>query len=89
MEDIYERLTNTLLEKNQSLLYSQARTWVELLWDDFETTRAKAGYKYRGKELTEQIVNHWINQYGDRLHEFVTNNPKYRDYVNFDNGLKH
>lgn len=31
MNDIFEKLTKELLEKNTSLSYSQARTWIELL----------------------------------------------------------
>ncbi len=49
MDEYFERLTSYLLEKNASLAYAQARTWVELLWEDFETTYARAGYSYKGK----------------------------------------
>ncbi|QOR67088.1 YfhJ family protein [Cytobacillus suaedae] len=89
MNDYYERLTAYLLEKNSSLSYAQAKTWIELLWDDFETTYAKAGYEYKGKELTEKIVTQWINHYGSNLHEFVTNNPKYKHLLNQDDYLQH
>jgi len=89
MDDYFERLTNYLLEKNHSLAYAQARTWVELLWEDFETTYARAGYRYRGKELTERVVRQWIDQYGARLHEFQTNNPKYKHLLNQNNYLQH
>jgi hypothetical protein len=40
MNDYYERLAKLLLEKNEMLSYHQARTWVELMWEDFETTAA-------------------------------------------------
>jgi hypothetical protein len=89
MNDYFERLTNYLLEKNKSLAYAQARTWVELLWEDFETTYARAGYSYKGKEMTERVVRQWIDQYGERLHEFTTNNPKYKHLLNQEDYLKH
>ncbi|WP_102347643.1 YfhJ family protein [Bacillus sp. Marseille-P3661] len=89
MNDLFERLSNDLLKVNDSLSYAQARTWVEVLWEDFETTRAKAGYDYKGKAMTEQIVKQWIKNYGPRLHEFVTNNPKYEHLLNHKNHLMH
>jgi hypothetical protein len=89
MNEYFERLTNYLLEKNPSLAYAQARTWVELLWEDFETTYARAGYEYRGKELTEKVVRQWIDRYGTTLHKFQTNNPKYKHLLNRDDYLKH
>jgi hypothetical protein len=84
MNDYHERLTKMLLDKNNQLSYNQARTWVELLWDDFETTYAKAGRQYKGSEMAERIVRQWIDNYGDKLHEFVATNPKYKDYFNQD-----
>ena len=48
MNDIYETLTKELLDKNDKLSYAQARAWVELLWEDFQTTYAKSG-RYRNK----------------------------------------
>jgi len=78
MNDIYERLTKLLLTQNNSLSYDQARTWVELLWEDFESTYAKAGYEYKGKEMTERVVRQMIQQYGPNLHDFVARNPKYK-----------
>lgn len=89
MNEYFDHLTNRLLEKNNSLSWDQARTWVELLWEDFETTYAKAGYSYKGKEMTERIVLQWIENYGEKLHEFVTNNPKYKDLLNKDDYPKH
>ncbi|MBB5326141.1 hypothetical protein HNQ34_003260 [Anoxybacillus tepidamans] len=89
MNEYFARLTNYLLEKNDSLTYAQARTWVELLWEDFETTYARAGYSYKGKELTEKVVRQWIDQYGARLHEFQTMNPKYKHLLNQNDYLKH
>jgi len=89
MNEYFERLTNYLLEKNDSLAYAQARTWVELLWEDFETTYARAGYSYTGKELTENVVRQWLDQYGAQLHEFRTENPKYKHLLNQEDYLKH
>ncbi|MGZ9871436.1 YfhJ family protein [Priestia endophytica] len=89
MEDIFERLTTMLLEKNDSLSYAKARTWIELLWEDFEATSAKAGREYKGQELTEQIVTNWINHYGPRLHEFKTSNPKFKALMDSKDDLKH
>ncbi|WML57369.1 YfhJ family protein [Neobacillus sp. PS2-9] len=77
-----EELTRLLLEKNNELSFDQARTWVELLWDDFETSYAKAGREYKGSEMTEKIVRQWIENYGNRLHDFVTTNPKYKHFLN-------
>lgn len=89
MNDIHRRLAGQLLELNESLSFAQSLAWVELLWDDFETSRAKAGYSYKGKEMTEQIVVQWIKNYGPRLHEFIATNPKYKHMLNRDDYLKH
>ncbi len=43
MNELFHQLAEALLEKNGQLNYEEARTWVEILWEDFETTRAKAG----------------------------------------------
>ncbi|MEH7274864.1 YfhJ family protein [Neobacillus vireti] len=80
MNDYHERLSRLLVEKNNQLSYNQARTWVELMWEDFESTAAKAGREFLGSEMTERIVRQWIENYGDRLHEFVAKNPKYKDF---------
>ena len=71
------KLTEELLEKNPFLSENKARTWIELLWSDFEATYAKAGYVYRGAEYTERIIRQWIESYGDKIHEFAGRNPKY------------
>ncbi|WP_026690867.1 YfhJ family protein [Alteribacter aurantiacus] len=80
MNDYFDRLTNRLLEKNDQMTSVEARRWVELLWEDFESTYAKAGRKYRGKEMTEMILLQWINQYGSRLHEVMLQNPKFKQH---------
>ncbi|MDL4841870.1 YfhJ family protein [Aquibacillus rhizosphaerae] len=89
MEEIFERLADRLYDKNKTLTIDEARTWVELLWEDFETTRAKAGRKYKGKEMTEQIVIRWIDHYGPKLHDFIDNNPKYKKMFDQENQQLH
>ncbi|MDI3409837.1 YfhJ family protein [Bacillus sonorensis] len=89
MEEHFEKLTNALLEKNHMLSYAQARTWVELLWEDFESTFAKAYHPYRGKELTERVVLEWIDHYGRHLHLFQTDKSSFQDLFSTDNGLLH
>lgn len=79
MNDYHERLTQLLLDKNDFLTSAQARIWVELLWDDFQTTSAKTG-TYQSCEITQRVVKQWIEQYGEHLHEFVAENPKYKEY---------
>ncbi|WP_226585131.1 YfhJ family protein [Halobacillus litoralis] len=81
MNEIYQRLAERLYKKNGHLTIEEALTWVELLWEDFESTRAKAGHDYQGKQLTEQIVTQWIEHYGPKLHDFVATNPKYKQML--------
>ncbi|RXJ00395.1 hypothetical protein DS745_12765 [Anaerobacillus alkaliphilus] len=78
MEDIFERLTENLMSKNSELTYDLARSWVEALWEDFESTRAKAGREYEGQAVTERIVTQFIDNYGSRLHEFASKNEKFK-----------
>lgn len=87
MNDYIENLTEKLLKKNEQITYEQALTWVELLWEDFETTYAKAGYKYAGEEMTLYVVRTWIDRYGERLHEFIAQNSKYKHLFNNHNML--
>lgn len=82
MNDYHEMLTKKLLEKNDQVSYEQALTWIELLWEDFETTYAKAGHKYAGEEMTFRVVDTWIDHYGEKLHEFIAENPKYKHLLN-------
>jgi hypothetical protein len=89
MSDYHKRLTNYLLEKNDFLSYAQARIWVELLWDDFETTYARAGHEYLGSEATERVVKQWIKQYGESLHEFAGQYSKYKEYFEPDKNTLH
>ncbi|SFC85115.1 WVELL protein [Bacillus sp. OV322] len=87
MKEYQERLTQSLLEKNDQITFNQAMTWVELLWEDFEATYAKAGHEYAGEEMTAKVVKQWIDNYGDRLHEFIARNPKYEHLLNQKNNL--
>ncbi|MGE6631785.1 YfhJ family protein [Bacillus sp. NPDC077027] len=89
MDRYFERLTEHLMEKNNMLTYDEARTWVELLWSDFETTYAKAGRKYKGKETTERIVLEWIEHYGDQLHLFQSKYSKANEHLQNNRGLLH
>lgn len=77
MEQKINELIAQLRVKNPSVSEQKARVWIELLWSDFESTYAKAGYEYRGGEMTEKIILQWIESYGSELHEFAGRNPKY------------
>lgn len=77
MDERIERLTNALLAKNKNLSVAKARTWMELLWSDFESSSARAGYGPANKDVVENIIKQWIQAYGAELHEFAGRNPKY------------
>ncbi|WP_088072336.1 YfhJ family protein [Gottfriedia luciferensis] len=68
MEKYLEQLTELLLKENNQLTYSQAKIWVEWLWEDFEATYAKAG-EYHGEQMSKKVVQQFILQYGKYLHE--------------------
>ncbi|MBM7693606.1 hypothetical protein JOC77_003050 [Peribacillus deserti] len=87
MNNYIEVLTNLLLEKNQKLSSARAKTWVELLWEDFEATYAKAGHEYRGSEMTEKYVRQFIESYGENLHDFMANNPKYKHLLDSEDSV--
>ncbi len=87
MNDYQDQLVKLLLDKNEHLSVDKAQTFVELLWEDFEATYAKAGRDYKGAEMTERIVRQWIEQYGPNLHEFVARNPKYKHLLEGNEGL--
>ncbi|MDX8047659.1 YfhJ family protein [Gracilibacillus sp. S3-1-1] len=89
MQEEIKILAEELHEKNPSLTILEARSWVELLWEDFESTRAKAGREYEGVEVTKKIVRHWIEQYGDKLNDFATRYPKYQQLINGGNSRLH
>ena len=44
MQQSLDKLTQELLAKNPEMSVGRARTWVELLWSDYESTSAKAGF---------------------------------------------
>lgn len=77
MEQHIQQLTEELLAKNPEMSVGRARTWVELLWSDFESTSAKAGHSFRGADYTANLVRQLITSYGDKLHLFAGRNPKY------------
>ena len=87
MQQSFERLTEQLLAKNPEMSVGRARTFVELLWSDFESTSAKAGYSFRGAEYTENLVRQLINSYGDKLHLFAAKNPKYAHLLDASDDL--
>ncbi|MFC7373625.1 YfhJ family protein [Fictibacillus iocasae] len=80
MEERFNRLAEQLIHINRSLSKEQALTWVEGLWEDFESSRARAGYDYAGQDATEAMVLSWIKSYGPRLHEYSSDNPKFQRY---------
>ncbi|WP_313893645.1 YfhJ family protein [Psychrobacillus sp.] len=82
-----DNLTKQLLEKNDQLSASKARVWIELLWSDFESSYARAGYDYKGTAVTEMVIKKWIEGYGDQLHEFAHTNEKYKHLLEVDDFL--
>ena len=81
------KLTEELLKKNPNMSVGRARTFVELLWSDYESTSAKAGYTFRGVEYTENLVRQLIISYGDKLHLFAAKNPKYAHLLDASDDL--
>lgn len=77
MKELIEQLTIELQGKNPNISEEKARTWIELLASDFESSYAKAGYDYQGTEVVEKVVRQWIESYGENIHEFAASNPKY------------
>jgi len=89
MEKYLEQLTELLLKENSHLTYSQARIWVEWLWEDFEATYAKAG-EYHGEQMSKKVVTQFIYQYGKYLHETelkIAKPPGYQIEKSNDNRL--
>ena len=84
MQQTIENLTNQLLEKNDQLSATKARAWIELLWSDFESSYARAGYEYKGATVTEMVIKKWIEGYGAQLHEFASSNEKYKHLLEAD-----
>ncbi|MER2261620.1 MAG: YfhJ family protein [Psychrobacillus sp.] len=84
METKINELTDLLLEKNEKLSFEKARAWIELLWSDFESSYARAGYEYKGAAVTEMVIKKWIEGYGGQLHEFAGTNEKYKHLLETD-----
>jgi hypothetical protein len=84
MEERFDKLARQLQKVNDSLSYEEAREWVEGLWEDFEATRARAGYEYEGQDVTEKMVTQLISAYGHKLHEYFSNNPKFQRFIKKD-----
>lgn len=87
MQTIIDELTKQLLDKNDQLSASKARAWIELLWSDFESSYARAGYEYKGAAVTEMVIKKWIEGYGKQLHEFASSNEKYKHLLETDDFL--
>ncbi|EUJ29123.1 hypothetical protein MFLO_11060 [Listeria floridensis FSL S10-1187] len=68
MNQYVEELTKALEAKNPNLTHDQALWWIEMLWSDFESSYAKAGYPYRGAEYAADYVKRQIEQHGATLH---------------------
>ncbi|MDN7247453.1 YfhJ family protein [Planococcus shenhongbingii] len=85
MNEMIDQLILELREKNPNLTEEKARTWIELLVSDFESSYAKAGYDYQGSAVVEKVIRQWITSYGDKIHEFAGRNPKYAHLLNEQN----
>ncbi|EMG26712.1 hypothetical protein X560_2410 [Listeria fleischmannii 1991] len=68
MNEYIEELVELLLSKNPNLTEEKALWWIEMLWSDFESSYAKAGYPYRGKEYAYDYVKQQIERHGKMLH---------------------
>ncbi|WP_088810920.1 MULTISPECIES: YfhJ family protein [Listeria] len=68
MNEYVEELVQLLQAKNPSLDKEKALFWVEMLWSDFESSYAKAGYPYRGPEYAYEYVKQQIERHGAVLH---------------------
>ncbi|OGX78490.1 hypothetical protein EVJ27_12020 [Exiguobacterium sp. SH3S2] len=79
--DQYKRLAEILRDKNDLLNEDEALTWVEVLWEDFETTLARAGEPYPGEAKSFQYVVQQIDAYGAQLHLFQTKNEKFKHLI--------
>jgi len=77
-EQALQQLAEELLQVNEVLTPEEALTWVEVLWEDFEATLARAGEKYQGEAVAVHFVEQQIKQYGAMLHRFNTTNEKFK-----------
>ena len=85
--DMTERLAARLMENNDQLSAHSARTWIELMVSDIESSYAKAGYGLMDEEQSAQMILRWIDAYGGRLDEFVASNPRIRELLGEDGPL--
>lgn len=69
MYEHLDELVASLLAENSQLDKEKAVWWVEMLWNDFESSYAKAGYPYKGPDYTADYVAKQIKQHGKHLHE--------------------
>ncbi|MGI1805673.1 YfhJ family protein [Exiguobacterium sp. TDN 0502] len=77
-EQALQQLSEELLQVNEVLTPEEALTWVEVLWEDFEATLARAGEKYQGEAVAFHFVEQQIKQHGAMLHRFNTTNEKFK-----------
>lgn len=77
-EQALQQLAEELLQVNEVLTPEEALTWVEVLWEDFEATLARAGEKYQGEAVAVHFVEQQIKQHGAMLHRFNTTNEKFQ-----------
>ncbi|CUL31517.1 conserved hypothetical protein [Listeria monocytogenes] len=70
-----DELTAELMVKNPHLDKEQALWWIEMLWSDFESSYAKAGYPYRGPEYAADYVRQQIERHGSFLHQVERKGP--------------
>lgn len=89
MKKYQDELVEMLLKQNNSLSVARARSWVELMWEDFETTYAKSGREYLGEKETKRIVEQWVLHYGHRLHDLANVNKKYAHLLDDEEDVKH
>ena len=73
METKIKELTELLLEKNDKLTFEKARAWIELLWSDFESSYARAGYEYKGAAVTEMVIKKYFEQLRKDKYEGILN----------------
>lgn len=84
MKKHQEELILQLIAQEPSLTYHQARTWIELMWDDIATTHAKALFSVMEDEKIASIIRHWIKGHGDHLKDFIATNPLYKHLLEDD-----
>ena len=74
MQTKIDELTFNYSKKMIQLSAAKARTWIELLWSDFESSYARAGYEYKGAAVTEMVIRKWIEGYGRTTSMNLRNN---------------